>query len=723
MNGRAARGWARSIEHALDRAARLARELDLLLELSNHPESIAIVSRLPRPRTASRMSRAMTIDLRRLFDSGDPPALLVGAGISLDAPSNLLDGRRFLTEVLRRIAAPDIDPDWAVSILDLPETELRRPGEFLRFETLMGSLVQSELDSELHVLDCLDDCTHPNAHHFLLAALIRRGAVVMTTNFDRLIEIAYATLFDGQPALRVVCSDGDFDPRGPAATDAPTLWKLHGSLSVDGRSTRRSLQATITAAMAHSMSAGKRAFLARVLGDHDLLVAGYSGSDDLDLVPLLAATASSRRLLWVDHSAGAEVSIADARELLRSRSTVHEWDLVGRGRVFFFNEEEPKSWTRPPERKLLIRADTRRVMRCVRELFLPDLKIPSPRGAYDFAQSPTRVAEYFDRWAQLASRRPSARLHVFTGIFANRSFRAEDRRHLDRIEAKLHKRISARKAAPDDRVDRLVELFNREMTEEQRPARLRKKLDRIRFEVEALRSSVGERRRGLALRLLGCIAWELEGPAEGERAFREAIRLDRELGNALGELHTLTTWQHFCGRGGIRDHVTASENRRANELARVLGEPEFPDDAHARLRELAEQDGLQAILWEKLVDVMAVGYVEESVERVNALFDEARRMIRYCVDMGDVRGEARSRFLMGQILADDERGELATIHFVYVLELGRIVDLGEIGFRAGAYLNQLGTAEYAEQIRERIQSSLWNLASSAPSSSSSEQRA
>jgi len=77
----------------------------------------------------------------------------------------------------------------------------------------------------------------------VLAALLRRGAIVVTTNFDRLIEIAYArTAPPGELPLRIAFTDEHFPPAGPPADTPPTLWKIHGTLTAAGRPMRDSLQ-------------------------------------------------------------------------------------------------------------------------------------------------------------------------------------------------------------------------------------------------------------------------------------------------------------------------------------------------------------------------------------------------------------------------------------------------------------------------------------------------
>ena len=108
--------------------------------------------------------------LKSLLDKNKKIAVLAGAGVSLDSPSNLLDGWSFMFEALHRVCPPEIDDmlrrssaelkndgawkrSWVLSILDLPHAPFHRPGEQLRFEVLMAELVQSGLDPELRVLN------------------------------------------------------------------------------------------------------------------------------------------------------------------------------------------------------------------------------------------------------------------------------------------------------------------------------------------------------------------------------------------------------------------------------------------------------------------------------------------------------------------------------------------------------------------------------------------
>jgi SIR2-like domain len=648
-------------------------------------------------------------EIGQLFNLHSPPAVLAGAGISLDQPSNLLDGRRFMEETLLRIASPDVDAKWALSILDLPRDGLRRPGEYLRFETLMGSLSLNEIDADLHVLDCLDQCEHPNFNHYLLAGMVRAGMLVMTTNFDRLIEIAYAQLADPKARpLRVVHEDTDFAFEAARSDNRPTLWKLHGSVSVNGMETRQSLQATMTSVMAHSMSEKKRSFLERVLRENDLLLVGYSGSDDFDITPVICKTRSERRILWIDHhSAASSLTIRDARKFMEGSPTLRDSDVVGRNRVFFYYKESPETWMRAPSQLLLITVKTELFMQGLREVYLPDLQFPTVQGEYVFRQNPGKVREYFDRWVEQLQITGSPRYKFFLDIFNNRAFRREQEEPLRKVEGCLRKLGTIPNATPSDRLDHLVKVFDEELMPTDDRSRRSSSLERSRREVGSLLPRLSVTKRLAASRLLACITWQNDGPAAGGRLFSKSVRIARELGDFSQELETLLTWQ--MNVGGVRDYLSPREHQRCNEYARMMGEPEFPDEAHERIRKLAEHAGFQALIWRRLLETFAGGYVEEDPERINEIFDEAGRMIRFCVDVGDVRGEALSRFLLGQILSDDGHVQHATFEFTYVLELNKIVDVLEYATRAAAYIDQMGTSEYARAIRPKLHQSIWNV--------------
>jgi hypothetical protein len=61
-------------------------------------------------------------------------------------------------------------------------------------------------------------------------------------------------------------------------------------------------------------------FLEQVLRRWNLLVVGYSGSDDFDIVSTIAGTESTKRLLWVDHHSRSDQEvIMQEREALQNK--------------------------------------------------------------------------------------------------------------------------------------------------------------------------------------------------------------------------------------------------------------------------------------------------------------------------------------------------------------------------------------------------------------------
>ena len=314
-------------------------------------------------------------------------AILAGAGISLDSPSNLLDGWSFMFEALRRVCPPGIDDvcglptsellkdnkwreSWLLSILEPPRATYWRPGEQLRFEVLMGELAQSGFDPNLTVLNCLDECNHPNVNHYILAEMIRHGHTVITTNFDRLIEVAYARLPGASDMpLKVVCMDEDFPDKGLPQDGKPTLWKIHGSMTVDGKDTMASVQATMTSMLASSLIGRKRAFLSNVLRDYDLFVTGYSGWDDLDIIPVLANTHSNKRLVWIEHKNIPLPIVKSWEDLDRERTAQFETDCIGRERILFYIDERNEE-IRPKDMILSISTQTSHFMDALNKVYL-----------------------------------------------------------------------------------------------------------------------------------------------------------------------------------------------------------------------------------------------------------------------------------------------------------------------------------------------------------------
>jgi NAD-dependent SIR2 family protein deacetylase len=70
---------------------------------------------------------------------------------------------------------------------------MRHPADYIRFEMLMD-VIQGFVDPDLSVIRFLERCREPNMLHMLLARRHKVGDIVITTNFDSLIEEAIIRL-------------------------------------------------------------------------------------------------------------------------------------------------------------------------------------------------------------------------------------------------------------------------------------------------------------------------------------------------------------------------------------------------------------------------------------------------------------------------------------------------------------------------------------------------
>lgn len=252
-----------------------------------------------------------------------PVAILAGAGVSMDSPAELPNARSLMERALLHRISKAISPEGLPHIIDRPTDFPSRPGEFLRFEVAMADVAP---EFRATVLSELQAGT-PNANHYALAQLIEQGFIVITTNFDLHIETAYEHLYGRN--CRVAHRDKDFATPPPLKFDSRcALWKIHGSLT-----DVNSLAATFTTVFSKRSLRAK--WFEGILTNFDLIVVGYSGSDDLDLIPPLARTITDRGLLWVDHKGTGDPQWITPQQWLARGSARMHLDTVGLSRVMF----------------------------------------------------------------------------------------------------------------------------------------------------------------------------------------------------------------------------------------------------------------------------------------------------------------------------------------------------------------------------------------------------
>ena len=138
--------------------------------------------------------------------------VICGAGLSIPPPSSVPSWWEFNQTLLAEIVARfirDSDPPAAMadgvrklSLADLPIVDISQHVH----DAFAGA-------DWFHLLSVLDGTT-PNACHIALTTLARAGLlrVVVSTNFDRLVEKAFA--WSDQP-LDVVVPDRHWQPPGP----------------------------------------------------------------------------------------------------------------------------------------------------------------------------------------------------------------------------------------------------------------------------------------------------------------------------------------------------------------------------------------------------------------------------------------------------------------------------------------------------------------------------
>ncbi|MFX1254074.1 MAG: tetratricopeptide repeat protein [Promethearchaeota archaeon] len=244
------------------------------------------------------------ITLDKLFRPDDTFCFLAGSGISLDPPSCLPTGYQFTKALLERLI-PQEEQDNILALMNPEREDMRDLGDFLRFEQLMEYL-QEWYDPELHILDCYAECKTPNLNHRFLALMLTQGHPVFTTNFDSLIE--YALLDTGIRHTQIMPMIHQQDWETQSEKSQYHVYKLHGSLMDirNDQDSRQSLQATL-AQIARAegemfqLEPWKRHIFQLLLQQYDVVVLGYSGLDDFDILPTLWTIPTSQRLLWISH--------------------------------------------------------------------------------------------------------------------------------------------------------------------------------------------------------------------------------------------------------------------------------------------------------------------------------------------------------------------------------------------------------------------------------------
>ena len=239
---------------------------------------------------------------------------LVGAGISLEQPSNIPIGSSIIEQLLKWIAPDDDTYNLLKKYSD--GTNKKTPFDILRFELLLDEI--NEVDSAiLDLLQILQNSGYPNFYHYFLSLAISKGSFVITTNFDTRIEEASEDL--NIPIKRYIVSTSKQDP-----FDATyNFLKLHGSF-LDSKKLIKNPNLSSNP-IANLSQVGKIGFafnnletfkkqLVSRLSNKILVVVGYSASDSFDVIPLIEEI-KFNKILWCEHILNKKAKVLNIKEL------------------------------------------------------------------------------------------------------------------------------------------------------------------------------------------------------------------------------------------------------------------------------------------------------------------------------------------------------------------------------------------------------------------------
>jgi len=221
---------------------------------------------------------------------------LAGAGISVEKPSNVATARQIMHSILQ-FGASDKAFKKLCEIKDL------------RYEYLIEEF-RDNYDHNLTFLDYFDTTKNPNLIHHFLVDMIKKGNFVLTTNFDYLIEYAMGLK---NPLFKVIISKTDFelfnDPSQNLKNGFLCLYKIHGS-SRNILTNEKTIESVITTLDSFSkykegeifsVEYYKKPFYSNAVSNRTLIIFGYSGGDDFDIIPTIMQLNGVKKIIWISH--------------------------------------------------------------------------------------------------------------------------------------------------------------------------------------------------------------------------------------------------------------------------------------------------------------------------------------------------------------------------------------------------------------------------------------
>lgn len=210
----------------------------------------------------------------------------VGAGVSALPPSTLPLAAGLVASLIAPVLQPlMLPPGLARSVA--------RELVGLRPEVITDVLLEHlGIDAARPLLRALHG--HPNAWHAFLAAALGTGCCVITTNFDTLIETAGDAIGARRQTVIGTAVEGDVETKS-------ILFKIHGSLGRGNAAEALSSVALAVRQVGRGLSVRQTRLLGALVEERPLIVLGYSGRDDFDILPALLNVRRTAPGLWVIH--------------------------------------------------------------------------------------------------------------------------------------------------------------------------------------------------------------------------------------------------------------------------------------------------------------------------------------------------------------------------------------------------------------------------------------
>lgn len=213
-------------------------------------------------------------------------AIFCGAGISIESPSNLPSGWNLRNYLLEKLIDDNKDQK---KITELFESS-KYPFEAF-IQTIEGNL------SIIEMFPLLFEKGKPNKNHFFLATLMKESHVnnIMTTNFDEKIE---AALEDLDVNCSVYFSEKDYEEINSKMSQS-NIFKIHGTIKDIS-----SIRSTIESISSRNPILARNKILELFFKNlsTDILIIGYSASDEFDINPLLHTIKSDNSIYFIKHT-------------------------------------------------------------------------------------------------------------------------------------------------------------------------------------------------------------------------------------------------------------------------------------------------------------------------------------------------------------------------------------------------------------------------------------